>query len=84
MNSSLLQNEYNDSKCLCSSSVVEAEMHKFNKRVCRRFFLRYQIVHSALWTDQFYFTQMKAVNLGVYIFWKSEESFGEAVLLLFL
>lgn len=81
MNSSLLWNEYSDSKCFYIGGWSwDAQIKGF----VGDFFYVTKIVPSALWTDQFYFTQMKAVNLGVSMFWKSEESFGEAILLLFL
>lgn len=74
MNSSLSGNEYNDSKYYYYPSVVATDTYNFNKRVRRRFFFPVtKIVTSALWTYQFYFTQMKAVSLGLHIFWKSEE-----------
>lgn len=63
MNSSLPGNEYNNSKYYYPS-VIATDTHKIEG-----VFLHVtKLVPSASWTDQFYFTQMKAVSLGLHIF----------------
>lgn len=73
MNSSLSGNDYNNSKYYDYPLVVVTDTYNLIQEFEGVFLHVIKVLPSASWTDQFYFTQIKAVSLDVHVFPKSKE-----------